>query len=96
MAKKKAMADSMTEARSLIAEVQETGGSTLVLSGLGLTAPPPEIAALNALERLTLDRNQLTALPPEIAALTALTYLDLDNNQLTALPPEIAALTALK
>ncbi|MCP4305509.1 MAG: hypothetical protein GY788_11650, partial [bacterium] len=55
-----------------------------------------EIAALTAIESLSLSHNQLTALPPEIGALTALKRLYVDGNRLTNLPPEIAALTALE
>ena len=86
----------MAEARRRIAVVHQTGSTSLDLSGLGLTALPPEIAALTALKVLELNNNQLTALAPEIGALTALKELYLANNQLTALPPEIAALTALQ
>jgi len=68
----------------------------LDLSGLGLTALPPEIARLTALQTLDLSGNQLSSLPPEIARLTALQTLYLSGNQLSSLPPEIAQLTALQ
>jgi Leucine rich repeat len=40
-----------------------------------LSALPPEIARLTALEGLYLSGNRLSALPPEIGQLTALRYL---------------------
>ncbi|MCH8953593.1 MAG: hypothetical protein IID49_15935, partial [Proteobacteria bacterium] len=40
----------MAEARRRIAEAQEAGGTDLNLRRLGLTALPPEIAALTALK----------------------------------------------
>jgi internalin A len=71
------------------------GGMLLDLSGMGLTALPPEIGQFTKLEQLRLNNNQLTALPPEIGQLTALTELWLNGNQFTALPPEIGQLTTL-
>ena len=73
-----------------------TKATTLDLSGNQLTALPPEIMHLTALQRLDLRGNHLTALSPEIRRLTALEHLDLSGNQLTALPPEIMRLTALE
>ena len=61
-----------------------------------LSALPPEIGQLTALQYLYLGGNQLSALPPEIGQLTALQSLDLRGNQLSALPPEIGQLTALQ
>ncbi len=71
-------------------------GTKLDLSGLGLTALPPEMGQLTALTQLDLNGNQLTELPPEIGRPTALKELSLNSNQLTALPPEIGQLTALQ
>jgi Leucine rich repeat len=70
--------------------------NSLDLSGNQLTALPPEVGRLTALQRLDLGKNQLTALPPEIGQLTALQRLELGGNRLTALPPEIGQLTALQ
>lgn len=68
----------------------------LDLTGLGLTAVPPEIGQLTWLKKLRLGRNQLTTVPPEIGQLTWLELLGLEENQLTTLPPEIGQLTRLK
>ncbi|OYW77555.1 MAG: hypothetical protein B7Z37_03775 [Verrucomicrobia bacterium 12-59-8] len=70
-------------------------GTSLHLSGLGLTTLPPEIGQLTALTSINLTSNYLSALPPEIGQLTSLTTLFLGNNQLIALPPEIGQLTSL-
>jgi internalin A len=67
-----------------------------ILSRLGLTTLPPEIAQFSSLQTLRLDGNQLTTLPPEIGQLTSLQDLRLDGNRLTALPPEIGQLTRLQ
>ena len=44
-----------------------------------MTALPPEIGQLTALQRLELDSNQLTALPPEAGQLTALSAAAKDD-----------------
>ena len=72
------------------------GGTALELINLGLTALPPEIGQLTALEALYLQLSQLTTLPPEIGQLTELRELYLGQNRLATLPPEIGQLTALK
>jgi hypothetical protein len=69
---------------------------SLDLSGLDLTALPPEIGRLTALQDLDLSGNRLPTLPPEIGQLTALRSLNLSGNRLTTLPPEIGRLTALE
>lgn len=68
----------------------------LNLSGLGLTALPPETGQLTALRKLDLSYNQLRALPPEIGQLSALTELQLQSNQLNTLPREIGLLSELR
>jgi hypothetical protein len=91
------MSDAAYErARRSIDAAYRSRATKLNLSENQLTALPPEIGRLTALQSLTLRGNQLTALPPKIVRLTALQYLDLRWNQLTALPPEIARLTALQ
>lgn len=94
--KKKSSPDPMAEARRRIAKARETGSLDLDLSKLGLTALPPEIGALTALQELALNDNQLTAVPPEIGSLVALKVLSLNDNQLTTLPPKIAELKYLQ
>jgi len=84
------------KALARIRSAAETGAAELDLSGLGLTALPPEIGRLTSLQSLNLSENQLTALPPEIGGLTSLQSLGLRGNQITALPPEIGRLTSLK
>jgi hypothetical protein len=80
------------EIRNALAHSQ----NSLDLIGLDLTALPPEIGRLTALQHLYLAGNRLTALPPEIGRLTALEGLNLSGNRLTTLPPEIGQLTALQ
>ncbi len=70
-------------------------GTSLVLTGIGLSQVPPEIGQLSALTALHLADNELTGLPPEIGKLPALALLFLRNNQLTSLPSEIGKLSAL-
>ena len=84
------------KALARIRSAAETGAAELDLSGLGLTALPPEIGRLASLQSLDLSGNQITALPPEIGGLTSLQSLDLQDNRLTALPPEIGGLTSLR
>ncbi|WP_395746585.1 COR domain-containing protein [Prosthecobacter sp.] len=85
------------EALKQINECRKLGkrGMELNLSGLSLTALPPEIGQLTALTELDLSGTQLSALPHEIGELTALTTLDLSHTQFSALPHEIGQLTAL-
>jgi internalin A len=84
------------KALARIRSAAETGAAELDLSGLGLTALPPEIGSLTSLRKLDLSGNRLTALPPEIGGLTRLQSLSLSDNRLTALPPEIGGLTSLQ
>lgn len=70
--------------------------SNLNVSDNQLTALPPQIGQLTALQELDVSCNQLTVLPPQIGQLTALQELDVTDNRLTALPPEIGQLTALQ
>jgi internalin A len=87
--------DAYAEALRRIERAAQSRAPVLNLTGLGLSAIPPEIGQLTALTELYVFDNQLTVLPPEIGQLTALTTLYVSNNQLTALPPEIGQLTAL-
>jgi hypothetical protein len=82
--------------RNQILDARSQRRERLDLRANQLTALPPEIGQLTALQSLYLRANQLTALPPEIGQLTALQSLHLSANQLTALPPEIGQLTALQ
>ncbi len=72
-----------------IRQAADSGSKILKLSGLGLTALPPEIGQLQALISLDLRKNQLTNLPPDVGQLQALITLDVSYNQLASLPPEI-------
>ncbi|GEM_PF-2552686 len=83
-------------AQQRIAEAAASGATEVDLSELGLTALPPEIVQLQALQSLDLAGNELTALPAEIVQLQALQSLDLAHNQLTALPEKIGQLQALQ
>ena len=63
------------EALRRIQAAGQSNASELDLSGLNLTALPPEIGHLAQLSTLNLFDNQLTALPPEISQLTRLFYI---------------------
>ena len=86
--------------------VKLTGLTKLDLSQSGdpltaymLVTLPDSIAALTALEELSLYGNQLVTLPDSIAALAALKKLDLENNPSLAKPQSSAVeawLTALR
>ncbi|WPB73760.1 leucine-rich repeat domain-containing protein [Archangium violaceum] len=52
-----------------------------------LTALPPELGQLQALESLNLNRTGLTTLPDEMEQLRRLTFLDLQATELKTLPP---------
>lgn len=73
-----------------------TRGTTLILSGLGLTALPPEIFKMERVNEIFLSGNQLKALPNSFSPLELLTRLDLSGNQLTKLPASIASLPHLR
>ena len=83
------------EAERRVADVMQAHGSSLDLTGLGLTAVPDSIGQLTALTTLDLHDNQLTEIPDSIGQLTALTTLNLHDNQLTEIPDSIGQLTAL-
>ncbi len=87
--------DPVEIAMERIASAAQGHHSSLILSGLGLTALPDGLGRLNALTCLDLHDNQLTALPDGLGRLTAVTELDLGGNQLTALPSGLGQLTAL-
>lgn len=78
-----------------IKKAKAEGATELDLSGLSLTAVPPEIAMLTGLTILQLQRNRLTDFPPEIGQLTMLTELHLNQNQLKGIPAEIGQLKSL-
>ena len=83
--------DASAEALRRIEEAISSDATSLDLSGLGLTALPPEIGQLANLAELNVSYNQLTTLPPEIGQLTDLTRLYLGGNPL---PPEYPTDTA--
>lgn len=75
------------------------GVRVLDAGGNALTALPPSVSALTALQRLRLSLNQLGdegMLWPALAGLTQLLILAADNNRLTALPPCVSALARLQ
>src|SRR5436305_311023 len=84
--------EALTEARRRIERAREKGSIILDLADLKLSAVPPEIGSLTALQALFPNGNQLTAVPPEIGSLTAIQTLCLHNNQLSAVPKEIRKL----
>ncbi|XP_078281356.1 leucine-rich repeat-containing protein 47 [Rhinoraja longicauda] len=63
---------------------------SLVLSGDGLLALPPELGQLSELRLLDVSDNRLSALPASLGRLAQLSSLKASGNQLEALPPELA------
>jgi Leucine-rich repeat (LRR) protein len=71
----------------------------ILSSGSGkhyLTALPPAIGDMAALQHLSLRGQRLKALPPSVVHLTALRELDLLGNHLAALPERFGALRSLE
>ena len=56
------------ETRDRIQEAKEKEATELNLSGMGLTAVPPEIGHLTNLQELALHENPLSSPPPEVIA----------------------------
>lgn len=89
------------KAKSKIKQVAKANGTTLDLTGLGLTSNdfealfPLIVQELPNLRRLDLKNNKLTAVPNGIWDLTNLMTLNLDNNELDALSTRVGALTEL-
>jgi internalin A len=79
-----------------IEKFQANGETSLLLSGLGLTEMPLEIAELSNLKLLDLSDNPLTSLSPEIGNLTNLEELWIQGTELTTLPPEFGNLHNLQ
>lgn len=72
-------------------------GTTLNLSGKGLTKIPSEIFTQTSLEQLDLSMNKLTGAPQaEIRQLANLKTLNLSGNSLTGLPAELGQLRHLE
>ena len=76
---------------------QVPAGTTLDLSGRGLTAIPAYVFTRTELVRLDLSNNKLTGAPQsQIGQLINLTTLDLSDNALTGLPAELGRLNKLE
>ncbi|MCI0479089.1 leucine-rich repeat domain-containing protein [Candidatus Uhrbacteria bacterium] len=74
-----------------------SAGTTLDLSGQGLTSIPSYVFSRTDLEHLDLSGNRLTGAPQaEIRHLQNLKTLDLSGNQLTGLPAELGQLRKLE
>lgn len=74
-----------------------TGGTTLDLSGRGLTSIPMDVFSRSELTGLNLSDNRLTGAPQsQIGQLKNLKTLDLSNNSLTGLPAELGQLSKLE
>lgn len=72
-------------------------GTTIDLSGRGLTSIPSEVFRRTEIEKLNLSQNRLTGAPPsQIGQLVNLKELDLSGNALTGLPAELGRLSALE
>jgi len=90
------MSDALSAALAAIRNSAKDRIPDLSLSGLGLTAIPPEIGELAHLETLDASENLLTELPPAMASLSRLQELLLDRNRIARLPPEIGRLRELQ
>ena len=90
--------EAYAEALKKIEECRAKGenGKSLYLSNMGLSALPPEVGQLAALEDLTVYVNHLSTLPPEVGELFALESLRVGRNLLSTLPTQLGMLTALK
>lgn len=72
-------------------------GSTIDLSGKGLTEFPKDVLKNRAATKLILSNNNLVSLPSEIGELTNLTEIYLDNNRLEgSLVAEIRKMSKLR
>lgn len=72
-------------------------GTTLDLSGRGLTEIPASVFSQTTLETLNLSNNRLTNAPQsQIGQLKNLKSLDLSGNELTGLPAELGQLKNLE
>jgi Leucine rich repeat/Leucine Rich repeats (2 copies) len=79
------------------AETVVASGSSLDLSGRGLTSVSSDVFDMTGLETLDLSNNSLTgALPAEIRFLQSLQSLDASDNAMTGVPAEIGQLSALQ
>ena len=78
-----------------IRECYSSGGTTLDLSGCGLTSLPDSFGNLRSLTTLDLGSNKLTSLPDSFGNLQSLTTLDLRRNKLTSLPDSFGNLRSL-
>ena len=83
-------------ARARIDEARRTGANQLSLSGLELSAVPPEVWELMSLRTLWLNQNSSSDLSPEVGQLLHLRHLGLGQNQLKSLPSQVGKLEELE
>jgi C-terminal of Roc, COR, domain/Ras of Complex, Roc, domain of DAPkinase/Leucine rich repeat len=84
------------EATRRISHARKSGATELDLRGLGLSELPESLAAVEALEALSLSDNRLTSVPSWLAELPKLRRLIISNNRLRTLPDSIGRLTRLE
>lgn len=80
-----------------VQNINGNSGTTLDLSGHGLSAFPKYVLSMTGLRELNLSENQLTgAIPAEIRHLQNLRKLNLSYNKMTGLPAELGQLNDLE
>jgi internalin A len=89
-------AKALEEARRRVAEAASRSANELNLTGLPISALPPEIGQLQSLQSLDLGSTKISELPPEIGQLQSLEVLDLSHTRISKLPPEIGRLQYLR
>lgn len=79
-----------------IQRLKRSGGTSLDISGTGITFIPAGVFSLSLITELNLSDNRLIKIDDRIEALTNLKVLDLRNNSLAELPSSLANIRSLK
>lgn len=89
--------DPISEARRRISHARVKGSTELILTGLDLSALPPEVADLPALTELDVSQNNFSVVDPVIFGLPLLQKLNIANNRIKSIVQigNLASLTEL-